>query len=102
MQPAINVDPSRCLHIGDSWHADVEGALAADMTPIWITHPSTDTRPQPPAVPRYPTVSHALRDLLQVLSPAPPPHSLSQTTRPAPQHRPHSSKSGYPTTRQEP
>ncbi|WP_431895999.1 HAD family hydrolase [Micromonospora haikouensis] len=72
---ALNVDPTRCLHIGDSWHADVQGALAAGMVPIWITRQPAATRPRPLTVPSYPTVTHAIRDLLQLFSPAPPERS---------------------------
>ncbi|GGM28464.1 hypothetical protein GCM10011608_11560 [Micromonospora sonchi] len=72
---ALNVDPARCLHIGDSWHADVQGALAAGMVPIWITRQPAATAPRPPTVPSYPTVTHAIRDLLQLFSPAPPERS---------------------------
>ncbi|MFI6163012.1 HAD family hydrolase [Micromonospora haikouensis] len=72
---ALNVDPSRFLHIGDNWHTDVEGALTAGMVPIWITRQPEATAPRPPSVPWYPTVTHAIRDLLQVLSPAPPERS---------------------------
>ncbi|MFC8845790.1 HAD-IA family hydrolase [Micromonospora sp. NPDC057141] len=65
---ALNVDPTRCLHIGDSWHADVQGALAAGMVPIWISRHPAATRPRPPTVPWYPTVTNAIRDLLRLLS----------------------------------
>ncbi|WP_431893345.1 HAD-IA family hydrolase [Micromonospora haikouensis] len=65
---ALNVDPARCLHIGDRWHADVEGALAAGKVPIWISRHPAANRPRPPTEPWYPTVTHAIRDLLRLLS----------------------------------
>jgi HAD superfamily hydrolase (TIGR01549 family) len=66
---ALKVDPARCLHVGDGWQADVQGAQAAGLTPIWISLQPADTPPQPGTVPRYPTVSDAVRDLLQLLPP---------------------------------
>lgn len=38
---------SRAIHIGDSWAADVEGALGAGWQPVWFgprTHPVDDPR----------------------------------------------------------
>ncbi|WP_263404715.1 HAD family hydrolase [Salinispora mooreana] len=57
--------PTRCLHLGDSWQADVQGARAAGLTLLWISPQPADTPPRPATVPRYPTV----RDLLQLLPP---------------------------------
>ncbi|BCL14631.1 HAD family hydrolase [Micromonospora sagamiensis] len=74
---ALNVNPTRCLHIGDSWQADVRGAQAAGLVPIWISRQPAPTPPQPLAVPRYPTVTHAIRDLLQLMSPATTPRTTA-------------------------
>lgn len=32
----LAVDPTRCVHVGDSKEADVEGAMAAGMTAVWV------------------------------------------------------------------
>lgn len=66
---ALKVEPARCLHLGDNWQADVQGAQTAGWTPIWISPQPADTPPQPATVPRYPTVTDAVRDLLQLLPP---------------------------------
>ena len=33
---AVGVAPARALHVGDSLHADVEGARRAGMQPLWV------------------------------------------------------------------
>lgn len=38
---AVSVPRSRALHIGDSLHADVEGAAQAGLQPLWLQREST-------------------------------------------------------------
>ncbi|WP_155256539.1 HAD family hydrolase [Salinispora pacifica] len=52
---ALNVHPTRCLHIGDNWQTDIQGAQTAGLIPIWISHQPTDIPPHPATVPRYGT-----------------------------------------------
>jgi putative hydrolase of the HAD superfamily len=33
---AIGARPEACVHVGDDWKKDVEGALAAGVRPIWL------------------------------------------------------------------
>jgi len=33
---AIGARPEACVHVGDDWQKDVEGALAAGFRPIWL------------------------------------------------------------------
>jgi len=37
----LEVDAGRCLHVGDSWQADVEGAHAAGLEALWVDAGST-------------------------------------------------------------
>lgn len=36
MLQAESADPSACVHIGDSWRCDAEGALSAGMSAFWL------------------------------------------------------------------
>lgn len=45
---AVGVDPSRCVHIGNSIVSDVEGALAAGMQAVLVEE---DDRPRPEGLP---------------------------------------------------
>ncbi|WBB82477.1 hypothetical protein O7606_20235 [Micromonospora sp. WMMD882] len=83
--------------MGDSWHADVEGALAAGMVPIWIARPPAATRPRPPSVPSYPTVTHAIRDLLRLLS-----SDAATQPQPADPARPAARVDRFPVTSEQP
>jgi HAD superfamily hydrolase (TIGR01509 family) len=44
----LGVDPRETVHVGDSWSADVEGALAAGARVVWF--PALDARTLPPGV----------------------------------------------------
>lgn len=46
----LGVDPAAVVHVGDSWAADVEGALGAGMRAVWFRGGAA--RPLPPAVRR--------------------------------------------------
>jgi putative hydrolase of the HAD superfamily len=43
---AIGARPEACVHVGDDWNKDVEGALAAGFRPIWLVRgaPPFDAR----------------------------------------------------------
>jgi putative hydrolase of the HAD superfamily len=55
--------PAEAWHAGDSPEADVEGALAAGMTPVLVARDSDPARPAPPGVARI----AALDGLLSLL-----------------------------------
>jgi HAD superfamily hydrolase (TIGR01549 family) len=59
----LEVEPSRTLFIGDSMHADVEGAAAAGLTPIWIGDPEEDPGPAVAVIRDVVELPNALRDL---------------------------------------
>jgi putative hydrolase of the HAD superfamily len=44
---AVGVLPSRALHIGDSLHADVHGALQAGLQPLWLQREGTTAAEYP-------------------------------------------------------
>lgn len=44
--------PAQVVHVGDSWAADVEGALRAGMRAIWFQPNGSSTRDMPPEVRR--------------------------------------------------
>lgn len=61
----LGIDPEETLHVGDRLDADVEGAAAAGLVPVWIT------RRVPPgerALPRHGGArpAHVIRDLVEV------------------------------------
>ncbi|MFB7896134.1 HAD family hydrolase [Streptomyces xiamenensis] len=61
----LGVAPRECLYIGDSWRADVVGAHAVGMRPVWIQpDPAAPSPPGPPSVARFASVTACLADLL--------------------------------------
>ncbi len=34
----LNLSPDQVMYVGDDWHNDIQGALSAGITPIWIKH----------------------------------------------------------------
>ena len=44
---AVAVEPARALHIGDSLHADVQGAQQAGLQPLWLQREETSPGAQP-------------------------------------------------------
>lgn len=42
----LGVSPREIVHVGDSWEADVEGALAAGARAVWFTHSTTRSLPR--------------------------------------------------------
>jgi len=38
----LGIEPARCLHVGDSHRADVEGAVGAGMRAVWIRPPEVE------------------------------------------------------------
>ncbi len=46
---AGDVPPEKALHVGDSWEGDIEGALGAGLTPIFLC-PAGDSRTAPGVV----------------------------------------------------
>ena len=34
----LKLSPDQVLYVGDDWHNDIQGALSAGITPIWIKH----------------------------------------------------------------
>lgn len=58
----LNTAPDRCVHVGDDWIRDVEGARSAGLDAVWLDRRACD--PDDSRVPRIAT----LTDLLQLLS----------------------------------
>lgn len=48
----LGVEPADVTHVGDVWAADIEGALAAGMSAIWLRRPESTPPPagMPPGV----------------------------------------------------
>lgn len=63
LDAAGGLAPDDVLFVGDSWHADVEGPLAAGMTPVHVLRP--DDRRDVPA--ELPDGVHRVGDLCGVL-----------------------------------
>lgn len=61
---ALGLDPSRCLHVGDSVHFDVEGARAAGIHPVHLDPFGLCVEPDHPHVPSL----HELARQLGVVS----------------------------------
>jgi putative hydrolase of the HAD superfamily len=59
----VNTAPERCVHVGDDWSRDVEGARAAGFHPVWLDR-RTPVAAADPAVPRI----TSLTGLLQLFS----------------------------------
>jgi putative hydrolase of the HAD superfamily len=53
----LDVPPGAALHVGDDYDADVQGARAAGITPVYLNRSGRDTRTDCPCIP-------TLRDLL--------------------------------------
>lgn len=61
VQKRLGLFPGELAMVGDSWNADVQGALAAGWTALWINR---EQRPRPEASPEAELVE--IRDLSQV------------------------------------
>lgn len=51
---AAGAPASACLHIGDDWELDIEGARAIGMQVAWVRRPEFAHRPQPAATSMHP------------------------------------------------
>jgi putative hydrolase of the HAD superfamily len=62
---SLNAAPERCVHVGDDWMRDVEGARRAGFAAVWLGR----RRERDHAVPRDPVVRciGSLTELLQLL-----------------------------------
>ncbi|MGC4065585.1 MAG: hypothetical protein QM784_13245 [Polyangiaceae bacterium] len=45
MSERLGRAPNEIIHVGDSYEADVLGALGANMTPVWFVREPTVTLP---------------------------------------------------------
>jgi len=61
VQKRLGLFPGELAMVGDSWHADIQGALAAGWTALWVNR---EGRPRPEADPEAELVE--IRDLSQV------------------------------------
>jgi FMN phosphatase YigB (HAD superfamily) len=43
---ACGVEPSHIIHVGDDWECDIQGATAAGLSTVWISHGRTIPDPQ--------------------------------------------------------
>ena len=59
----LNTPPVRCVHVGDDWSRDVEGARSAGFGAVWLSRHARDVGGEP-AVPRI----RSLTGLLHLLS----------------------------------
>jgi len=61
----LNVPPDRCVHVGDDWMRDVEGARGAGFEAVWLDR----RRERDHAITRDPAVQciGSLTELLQLL-----------------------------------
>ncbi len=62
----LQVSPASAVHVGDSWSADIIGALRAGLLPIWI-HPDAPTNPLPHHVPAFTTLQQLTSAAKQLL-----------------------------------
>ncbi|WP_051950399.1 HAD family hydrolase [Actinacidiphila yeochonensis] len=58
----LAVRPEECLYVGDEWTADIVGARAAGLHPVWIT-PTGQPPPGSPPTTRFTSLASCLRAL---------------------------------------
>ena len=56
----LNAAPDRCIHVGDDWSRDVEGARRAGFGAVWLDRRNADA-PRDPHVSRIKTLTDLLR-----------------------------------------
>ena len=62
----LDVRPAAAVYIGDSWSADVVGAIRADLMPVWL-HRDAETNPLPHHVAAFETLQAFEAAMKQVL-----------------------------------
>jgi putative hydrolase of the HAD superfamily len=60
----LDVAADQAIHVGDDWHADIEGARHAGIRPVWLQHHSVERRW--PAGDGSVSVIRSLTDLLEM------------------------------------
>lgn len=63
----LNITPDRHIHIGDSWNADVVGALRSGAWAIWVSNTEVDTLPNRIRKSDIDFVDQTLNELLKQL-----------------------------------